>query len=144
MKKLQVTADFTQEERKQLKDLLTVQMAFFVIMGGFTIRIPELKSGKGIKSELPALIDRHTTVIKDDNYVETKFTATLTLRGFVELFSNDHDRRMFLTPEKLRKLKHDIKDRAKSGAFAKCLSSLQAIWLVGQSIGRAKAGIPLR
>lgn len=162
-------------------DWVTLNIAFFVAMGGFTIKIPETKSAKRTGSELTKRIERRmdawklnpkeennatssdekasgkihdkasageksTTKKKTSgyNYQDVRFVATLTQKGFLEIYENESDRMAIFNAAEIDRILKEVDDKSKSSIIAKLFSSAQALWLAVQCLTRVYFDMRLR
>lgn len=101
---------------------ISMEEAFFVVMGGFTI------------SELAD--DTTINPIEGSPNTTTYYTSTLTPHGFRLYVEQGR-----ISPNVFER--RHISDKGKGSNIAKAIACLQVLWLVIQSITRKVAGLPL-
>ena len=115
---------------------LSMGAAFFVVMGGFVIDKSDAKSNEYSKTKHIETLERYNLV--DNKRAECEFTATLTRKGFAKYLKEgyfDDFKERFDTKE--------IMDKSKASYFGKALASLQALWLLVQSLQRYRSGLTI-
>ena len=146
-KKLQYDLNIHDPETWRPLDL-DLKTAFFIVMGGFVIDESKVGSDKNhVESEVYKLartesrlaLDRKLVSARED---EQRFTATLTPCGFVEYLKKGAFDNLLEMPFHTAH-GEEIDDKSNANHAAKILSSLQALWLIVQSIQRAIVGLPL-
>jgi hypothetical protein len=131
---------------KEKKGLFTMEVAFFIVMGGFTIDESIVTSDRHVRSKHMLRLIRHGIMPNADKPEEgnvmierknSRYTATLTPTGFVEYAKEGYfDDCQFFGDS--------IKDKGKASNIAKILSAMQALWLGMQCAARKASGLPLR
>ena len=132
-------------ERLKAKDSrkcsFDMAVAFFIVMGGFTIDVSDEMSDRHVNSKhIKRLKD--LGIIPDEDRAErsnSRYTATLTPLGFEKYlkdgyFENDGFKEHSLA----------IRDKAKASNIAKTLAATQALWLAVDCAARKADGLPLR
>jgi hypothetical protein len=131
-------------ETQKRKYSLNMQVAFFIVMGGFTIDESTEESNMHLRSKhIERLHKLHIiNAPKEGGAKErkkSKFTATLTPAGFLKYANEGYfDERSFNELERM------VRDKGKASNIAKFLSAAQALWLGVQCAARKAAGLPLR
>ncbi|KAF8241843.1 hypothetical protein K440DRAFT_665129 [Wilcoxina mikolae CBS 423.85] len=130
---------------KEKKGLFTMEVAFFVVMGGYTIDESNATSDRHVRSKHIQRLLKYGIIPDADKPEEGKvvierkdsrYTATLTPTGFVKYAKDGYfDDCQFFGDE--------IKDKGKASNIAKILSATQALWLGAQCATRKAAGLPL-
>ncbi|KAF8533163.1 hypothetical protein BDD12DRAFT_914285 [Trichophaea hybrida] len=136
---------WARKDAKEKKGLFTMEVAFFVVMGGFTIDESIATSDRHVRSKHMLRLIRHGIMPNADKPEEGKvvierknsgYTATLTPNGFVEYAKEEYfDDCQFFGDS--------IKDKGKGSNIAKILSAMQALWLGAQCAARKASGLPL-
>jgi len=132
---------WTQDEVKEKKDSFCMDVAFFIVMGGFTIDSSTVKSDRHVDSKHIKRLKKHGILPKRKEGVGERtnsiFTATLTPHGF-----ETYARQGYFDDCGFNK--HEIRDKGKASNIAKILSAAQALWLGVQCAARKADKLPLR
>ena len=130
------------EDSLKKKGSFDMAVAFFIVMGGFTIDVSREMSDRHVES-------RHIKRLKDlriiprDNAERSKsaYTATLTPSGFVKYLNEGYFDEY---PYAFKDYSLAIRDKGKASNIAKTLSATQALWLGVECAARKADGLPLR
>jgi hypothetical protein len=127
------------EVNKKRRGSFTMEVAFFIVMGGFTIDESTEESDRPICSKHTLRLCKLGIIHSPgaEERKKSKFTATLTPAGFIKYLSEGwFDNYEFKNRE--------IRDKGKTSNIAKILSASQALWLVVQCVARKASRLPLR
>lgn len=113
--------EFKSDIKKDRRNDLGMTVAFFIVMGGFTVAEPT-----------PSLQDTTPSTRRDPE----RYTAILTARGFKNFIKSRQ-----IDPFSFDK--RSILDKGKSSFLAKLLAGTQALWLCLQCVGRWAVNMPL-
>lgn len=143
VEKKHANGEWTDEMAKRKKKLFSMEVAFFIVMGGFTIDDSTAESDKHMDSKHVKRLKKHgiRPEAKDGNGViertRSHYTATLTPHGFVHYANAGYfDTCVFH--------KNEITDKGKASNIAKILSTTQALWLGVQCAARKADRLALR
>jgi hypothetical protein len=137
--RIEEVLDKKANKKAKEKREFTMEVAFFIVMGGFTIDESTEASNKPILS-------KHTSNIWDLGIIQapkerggegSKFTATLTPAGFKKYLKEG-------CFDNCESIKREIRDKGKTNNIAKILSASQALWLGAECVARKASGLPLR
>jgi len=133
---------------KEKKDSFDMVVAFFVVMGGFTIDISEAGSDRHMESQHIRRLKNHRIIPDASKQMQGKavverpysvYRATLTPAGFENYLNKG-----YFDECSFGDYSRAIRDKGKASNIAKILSATQALWLGAQCAARKAAGLPLR